>query len=848
MASDIFGTFNSSDASTVDPLITTKCYLETIPASIDAFQTSATSSLGSMSTSGRGYIKKRTWLANQFANLGDLGGGLESNRPEVVTDVDGLPVINGEYTTLFVTTINSNETTSNGAFETWEALLFIPSLWNNVKVGTIRLKDSYTATNQSDRDSIWIGRLPASVYPSPDRSQMMELAVDQTGVGYILPSTFINQWTRLYIVHSDLGASSQLNIVVDVLAPNGTVIASAQPITNFVWNPDNPQTAPLFNSTQRTLTRIFDGNTGIEQWKDSNGNPVNITTVNNPLCQVPCDYIPIDYQTIVFGDEVLISNVSGGVPPYTYSFDNGATQQNNIGFDLSSTTITVAEIRPVVFDSVCRSANMGGRMMTQCAAGSWSADFTTPAINDTSYNDVGNRGWSITYSKELGSQLEQTTSPLSWILDTATRDATYLYLGNTFTSPNSSAIANLAPVLPTSISGQQYTIAFNPYNNAHGAVGTTTTFKLQAIDAVTNVVLGEQVYVWAGNTTVNLTDQQFQFIGSGNPVRLNAVTTNIDPTLTGDWWGDLANATITSSSIIKTAATGWNTGIRSTKVGNVSDGVTLAFKPAGTSGNRGMHGLDSDGTSSTYAVMDYGFYLYAGNRFYIYEDGVQKYTQVYTINNATLFEVRISTTGVVTYRVDGVVVYTSTINAGTADYFISSHPYTSAKGINSIVFSGTDPVAIPDVAGHYVRIDNIRLFEGKFSDASHYAKKAGANYLFFRGINGDAVYLSDPHSYSDDAVVIPTFDIRPYGTLETTIGDIDSLKLDYRINNGAWVTMLEHIGVFDAANVINLSPYSYEKGVNLPSGSTIQYRATFKGVGDSTEGYYLYENSDYARC
>ena len=121
--------------------VSSKCYLETVKAPIDPYLTSATSDLGSLSASGRGYAKLYDWTDAQFANEGDAGGGTEGYHSLVTTDVNGIPTVNGEYTTSNVTNITSNSNSAYGDFKRWETLIINPTQWNGDEVGTIRIND-----------------------------------------------------------------------------------------------------------------------------------------------------------------------------------------------------------------------------------------------------------------------------------------------------------------------------------------------------------------------------------------------------------------------------------------------------------------------------------------------------------------------------------------------------------------------------------------------------------------------------------------------------------------------------------------------------------------------------------
>ncbi len=594
--------------STINPLISTKCYLETIPAEIDVYQTSATSALGSNAVTGRGYALRKIWTTAQFPNEGDGGGGIESFHSLVTTDINGLPTVNGEYAETNVNTITSSVNGANGDLITWEAFIINPNKWNKKAVGTIRINDSYAAINHSDRDEIWVGVLPGTTDPSVDRDHMVKVSEGQSGISYTLPSTWQDKWTRLFVVNSNKSGAAQINLTVDVLAPDGSVLAANQPISRFIWHPANPDRLPLFSDTQRVITRIVDGNTGNETWK-AGGIEVSRENLHDPLCPVPCDYIPISFDTVNINNVFTIKNVAGGVPPYTYSFDDSSTKGNAATLDVELQTGSIFQVIPRVHDTFCRSVTKDGRIITTCNGGNWFADFAAPDVNATEYIDDAtgaNRGWRIDYSTQLGTgQLEAANNPagLTWVLNNSYQDNNFIYLGYQSVSPENSAEVSLTPLLPAFVSGKKYTVAFDPYNVRHGAPNTTTTFTMEAVDATTGSVLGSKEYVWNGNTTISLTNEIFHFTGTGHPVTLRARAEN-DATVTGDWWGSISNVTTTSTTIKKTANNGWNTGVFSATSRNVTDGVNVKFKRDGNS-NAGMHGLGADYTGTSYAGGDY---------------------------------------------------------------------------------------------------------------------------------------------------------------------------------------------------------------------------------------------------
>ena len=522
---------------------------------------------------------------------------------------------------------------------------------------------------------------------------MVKVAEGQVGTSYTLPTTWQNKWTKLIVTHGDKGNGAQINATVDVLAPDGTVLAANQPINKFMWHPDSAQAVPMFNDTQRVITRVYDGNTGVATWKDSAGNDVDPDLLQDPLCAVPCDYIPISYDLVNIGNVFAIENVSGGEPPYQYSFDDSTTVSSSDTLDVSDSDLNTISVIPRVHDSVCRSANVGGSVVSLCDGGSWSADFTTPDVNVTSYVDTtgANRGWDLEYSTITVEDNFSTANDGRWSVtgdvDITGNGYMYFNLGSNFTG---SATAS-RDLVHSYVVGEAGAIDYDRYFVYYGDNNPASNIdvKFQVVDKVTGIVLAENNDTYTGQWLNNSTNNILNFKGTGNQLEFRILDVSVDPT--------------------------------------------------------------------------------------------------------------------------GAI----------------------------------------DANGHYFRVDNYAEYDGAYSDTTHYAKKAGNHYLFMRGIDGEAVYTSDAHGYNGDVTVIPEFDIRRYGTLDdsdTSPDDVDKVTLQYQIDNGDWVTMLEHEGQFDAANEIYLSPYTYDKGVKVPSGSNIKYRMIAEGTGANNEGYYLYDNSDKVKC
>jgi len=798
------------------------------------------------STSGKGYISRRAYTIAQFANEGNLGSADSGFHSLVKFDTDGVPEVAGEFAQANITTIVVNETSANGDLTVWEGNVFYPTRYPDTAAGkyvaTAKLVNSYSATNYPDYE--WLAIASKNGQYSLDREDLIPVVTGGGASGtrdvFELDPSQKGQWMRFAYAHGDKGNHSQTNIQMELTYEDGTSATIA--LTNFIH-----QKGAVSGHSIREQ-EVLQFNTDTSEWSLDGTVLSGVIAGARNMTQLPCSRQPIAFDAYINAGTVSFSSMFGGnndVANFEYSIDAGRNWQSAPSFALSGSNSR--EILPMVRDSDGQvSCVKSISEWINCSSGSWSADLITPDNNDTSYDDGANdRGFNVVYSTELGNQLEsKTTSPLTWTIDKVAHDASYLYHGYTFTDNNTSSEAPLAPILTSTVLGQQYVVAFNPYDYYIGTPSNDITFTAKIIDVTNGAVLGNKTYTWGGNTAVNLTNENFDFVGNGHPVKLEFRTAT--SAISGDWWGNLPNATLTATSIRKTAGGGWNTRISSGKGKTVGQGeIVFTFKADRTGGaNTGMHGLDSDYTGTSYSGGDYTFYCHAANACTLYEDGANKAING-ACNTNSVFQIKISNLGVVTYWIDGALRYTSATNAGVGKrYWISSFPYTTNTGINSITWNGNEDIDLPDATGHYARIDNIRLFEGLYSDSTHHAKIVG-NDIFFRNINGVAVATFDPHSYATDVTVRPKFNLIKYGTWD----DDKRIVLSYQINStGAWIVMLDHSGNFDAANELYLSPFTYGKNIDIDANDTIRYKVEVYGNAVGNSGVYLREVSDTVIC
>lgn len=791
---------------------------------------------------GKGYVTLDTYTVNQFANEGNIGLADAEFHSIVIFDTDGVPAVNGEKVTTNENTINIVESNNNGALFVWEGYIFNPTRYPNTNAGKYVSKASIVSigTDTDRADYEWLAIASSGGKYSLDRKDLQPVAQGASSGArnpFQLDPSQKGQWVRFAYAHGDKGGKSSGRLKMELTYEDGS--SNTYAITSFIHQP-----GALVSHCERKQ-EILQYNTTTSEWSIDGTVVTDVIAGARNMSQLPCTRQPITFDAYVSAGSVSFSSMFGGnndTANFEYSIDGGTSWQSTPSFSLSGTNSR--EILPMVRDSDGqKSTIIGASGWINCSSGSWSADLITPDNGDTEYDDgIGVRGFVVDYSTDLGQSLESTNSALSWSLTNATQDVNFIYLGNTFVDSNCKAEALLAPILTSTTTGQEYTVAFNPYMYYLSAANTTVDFSAKIIDTVTNSVLGVTSWSWGGNTMVSLANQLVSFTGTGNPVKL--VFESVVPPMTDQWWGNIANATLTTTSIQKTASAGWNTRISSGQGKKPSTGeVVFSFKVLGA-GNRGMHGLDGDYIDTSYAGGDYLFYIPNDSTIYVYENGVNRALSNSSYSPGDLLEIKISTSGVVTYWCAGTLRLTSPTNADVnRTYWTSSFPYQTGTGIQNYEFNGDIGVVLPDVAGHYIRIDQVRLFKGAYSDASHHAKVVG-NDIFFRNIDGVATCLFDQHKYSDDVTLRPEFNLVRHGTWT----DKQKIKLLYQINNGVWVEMLHQEGQWDVANELYLSPFTYGKHIDLPAGDKIRYKIEVFGNAVGDTGVYLRGASDSVVC
>lgn len=165
----------------------------------------------------------------------------------------------------------------------------------------------------------------------------------------------------------------------------------------------------------------------------------------------------------------------------------------------------------------------------------------------------------------------------------------------------------------------------------------------------------------------------------------NATINNADITATAGAavWQNEVGVSSSGNSITKTGGAGWNSGA-STVATLPGDGY-VEFMTGETTTSK-ICGLSSGDSNQAFADVDYGVYMTSGGLLYIYEAGVYRiYLGTYAATDT--FRITVAS-GVVTYRRNGNLIYTSTVPASGALLFDSSL-YTPGATVNNVTFTSS---------------------------------------------------------------------------------------------------------------------------------------------------------------
>jgi hypothetical protein len=149
-------------------------------------------------------------------------------------------------------------------------------------------------------------------------------------------------------------------------------------------------------------------------------------------------------------------------------------------------------------------------------------------------------------------------------------------------------------------------------------------------------------------------------------------------------WANTAGVSVSGNNLTKTAPTLWgNAGASSTRAIASGDGY-VQFTATSITTFR-MCGLSKDDSDWSYTDIDYALYVGSSGKVYIHEKGVLK-GAFGTYVAGDVFRVAVEG-GVVKYRKNGILLYTSTV-APTYPLLVDAALHSSGATINNTVISG----------------------------------------------------------------------------------------------------------------------------------------------------------------
>ena len=148
-------------------------------------------------------------------------------------------------------------------------------------------------------------------------------------------------------------------------------------------------------------------------------------------------------------------------------------------------------------------------------------------------------------------------------------------------------------------------------------------------------------------------------------------------------WTNAVGVSVSGNSITKTAADGWNSGAVSAQSIASGDGY-VEFTASETNKYR-LIGLSNGDANQDYTDIDFAFYLIDPGGLWVLENGVVRYTGGTFATGDTL---RVAVEGgVVKYRKNGTLLYTSTV-APTYPLLVDTSLYNYGSTLTSAVISG----------------------------------------------------------------------------------------------------------------------------------------------------------------
>jgi RHS repeat-associated protein len=278
-------------------------------------------------------------------------------------------------------------------------------------------------------------------------------------------------------------------------------------------------------------------------------------------------------------------------------------------------------------------------------------------------------------------------------------------------------------------------------------VGGVETWQVYGLD-------GELLAEYAQNSAVTAPQKEYGYRNGQLLITAEVGTSGGSQTAENVAWTNVVGATVSGNSLTKTAASAWgNAGAASTRSIASGDGY-VEFSV--TSLLTGMVALSHTDTNQDYTTMEFALLPNSDGNLYVFESGVNRGV-VSTYTTADVFRVAVES-GVVKYRKNGVLVYTSTVTPTypllvDAGLYHNGGTFSNVKIDGNLSGSTTENVAWTNVVGATVSGNNLTKTAatgwGNAGAASTRSIASGDGYVEFSvtSLNTGMVALShtDPN-------------------------------------------------------------------------------------------------------
>ncbi len=249
-------------------------------------------------------------------------------------------------------------------------------------------------------------------------------------------------------------------------------------------------------------------------------------------------------------------------------------------------------------------------------------------------------------------------------------------------------------------------------------------------------------------------------------------------------WTNAVGVTVTGNSLTATG-NGWNTaGAVSTQ--SIASGDGYVETTVSETSTYRMIGLSHGDTNQDYSDIDFALYPAAGGALYVYEDGVSR---GYFSNYATGDTLRVAVEGgVVKYRKNGTLLYTSTV-APTYPLLVDTSLYSYGSTLNNVLISGAGGGSSSSAQIHWLVPDQLGTPRMVFDQTGSLANVSRHDYLpfgeeLFAGTGGrttaqgysasDGVRQQFTGQQRDNETSLDYFNARYYASIQGRFTSADS--------------------------------------------------------------------------